>query len=255
MAGHEAFNPALWNIRASGYEGLQWVNEANPIKELIRRLGLKGNEFVVDVGTGTQAVLHAIEPFLYRGGQIVGFDRSFAMLSAGQTSREPKPKLFIADAAHIPLYGEVADIAIARQVIHHIKTPEDAIKEMARIVKPGGRVVIAEHVVVSESVMPFERRLFGIKEPGRHLWLPSQLVSLVLNTGRFSRVESFAGCIPGYSMFSDWLGKSGLPKDIRKRVLKCLRKASDEVKRELNIKVTRDDVIMNGHYLCVIAEK
>lgn len=250
-----AFAAGLWEVRARKYGEPQWVKESDPMEEMLSRLNLRGDEFVVDVGTGTQTILRAFEAALCRGGKVVGFDLSPVMLKAGEACKNPNSKLLVADAIHIPLRDEVADIAIARQVIHHIRVPEDAVKEMARAVRPGGKVVIAEHVVKNEKVMAFERKLFDIKEPGRHLWQPYQLVSLVRNTDSFSKVDCFTGYISNYPMFREWLGKSGLPENIQERALAYLKNAPSEVKQELNIQVTQDEVTMNGYYSCVIAEK
>lgn len=252
-----AFSVENWKTRAQRYGELEWVKESRPIEETLSRLNLRGDEFVVDVGTGTQAVLRAFEAVLCRGGKVVGFDLSFAMLKAGQDWKSSNSKLLVADAISIPLCDRTADIAIARQVIHHIRVPEDALKEMVRVVRPGGRVVVAEHVVKNENVMAFERKLFGIKEPGRHLWLPYQLASLVEGTGSFSKVDCFTSYIPNYPMLRGWLEKSGLSEEVQGVALACLKNAPSEVKEELNIQVVQDEdeVTMDGYYACVIAEK
>jgi len=251
-----AFDPSIWRRRATHYSELSWVSAADPMKEVFLRLKLQGSEFVVDVGTGSQAILRAIEPFLGQGGRVIGFDLSPEMLGVGVAGGQWRPNVFVADAKHIPLDDEIADIVIARQVIHHIEDPREAIREMVRIVRPGGKIVVAEHVVMSSDLMGFERGLFDLKEPGRHLWLPDQLLKLLTeNTVGFSKVDFIAGYIPGYSMIKDWAKNGGLSEEDQKRIFSYLNDASDEIKQALNLEIAPDDVTMDGHYLCVISQK
>ena len=50
------------------------------------------------------------------------------------------------DAHALPLEDESVDAVFAHMVLHSLASPERAIREMARVVRPGGRVVIVDFV-------------------------------------------------------------------------------------------------------------
>ena len=100
---------------------------------------------VVDVGTGTGYLL----PTLARHfDHVVGVEPVDRML---ETARRrvvhhglANVELRAGDLAELPIDAEAADLAIAVLVLHHVPTPRDAMAELFRIVRDGGRVLIVE---------------------------------------------------------------------------------------------------------------
>lgn len=100
---------------------------------------------VVDIGTGTGAML----PYLAEiADQVVGIDPSRKMLRfARQRARRlgiPQLELHVAHAEKLPLRSGVFDAAFAVLVLHHVSKPVDAVLEMARVVRPGGHVIVLD---------------------------------------------------------------------------------------------------------------
>jgi ubiquinone/menaquinone biosynthesis C-methylase UbiE len=52
--------------------------------------------------------------------------------------------LYSADAYTLPLESESVDYVMANMFLHHVEKPGQAILEMTRILKPGGKLVIAD---------------------------------------------------------------------------------------------------------------
>ncbi len=118
------------------------VQRARAIGKLVPR-GIK----VADIGTGTGIL--AVE--LARAGvHVIGVDSSPRMLAtAGDKIREHAIRdieLRRGDATALPLADGEVDAAVAHMVLHYVSSPAVAVREMARVVRPGGRVVIVDFV-------------------------------------------------------------------------------------------------------------
>jgi ubiquinone/menaquinone biosynthesis C-methylase UbiE len=97
---------------------------------------------VADVGTGTGFLAEAA---LDAGARVIGVDISDAMLA--QVSARLAGKAFEArhgDTEALPLATGEADAVVANMVLHHAPDPQTAIHEMARVLKPGGRLVVTD---------------------------------------------------------------------------------------------------------------
>jgi demethylmenaquinone methyltransferase/2-methoxy-6-polyprenyl-1,4-benzoquinol methylase len=131
----------------------------------IDSLHLTGRETLLDVCTGTADVaLEARRPGGARPGaaRVLGIDFSGAMLAlgarkigaAGETNRIV---LVRGDAMRLPAGDASADAATVAFGIRNVERPEVACAEMARVLRPGGRLAILEF---SEPTLPGLRRLY-----------------------------------------------------------------------------------------------
>ena len=100
---------------------------------------------LVDIGTGTGRM---IERFGQSATHATGIDRSPEMLRLARAKLADSPfthwDLKQGDIAALPIEDGSADTVIIHQVLHFIPAPETAIAEAARIVAPGGRLIIID---------------------------------------------------------------------------------------------------------------
>lgn len=100
---------------------------------------------VLDVGCGDGAALSAA--LSRRGGRVTGLDLDPRMLDAARTRAEAESvdlRLVPGRAEALPFADETFDRVVAVTVLCFIPQADQAIAEMARVLKPGGRLVIGE---------------------------------------------------------------------------------------------------------------
>ena len=98
---------------------------------------------LVDIGTGTGRM---IELFGAAADHAIGVDRSPEMLRLARTKLDGSNgwELRQGDITALPLADGSADTVILHQVLHFIPAPEAALAEAARLLAPGGRLLIAD---------------------------------------------------------------------------------------------------------------
>lgn len=96
-----------------------------------------------DIGAGAGFVT---EGLLKRGLRVIAVDRSEAMLAEmkNRFGEGGAIEYRIGEAESLPLEVSSVDYVFANMFLHHVESPPAAIREMARILKPGGRLVITD---------------------------------------------------------------------------------------------------------------
>jgi SAM-dependent methyltransferase len=110
---------------------------------LMEALGLRTGELVLDVGCGSGS-LHG--RLAQAGARIVGIDTSPGMLrEAAEQARSAGLPVALArgDAQAIPLADACTPALIASHMLYHVPDRERALREMRRVLAPGGRAVLA----------------------------------------------------------------------------------------------------------------
>jgi phosphatidylethanolamine/phosphatidyl-N-methylethanolamine N-methyltransferase len=123
----------------------------------IQHLGLKPNEMVLEVGIGTGLNLPLYPPSC----RLTGIDLSGDMLDKAveraQKLAMPNVTLKVMDATSMDFAENEFDKAVATYTISAVPDPVAVLREMRRVVKPGGALVILNH-------FRSERRLSGFVE-------------------------------------------------------------------------------------------
>jgi demethylmenaquinone methyltransferase/2-methoxy-6-polyprenyl-1,4-benzoquinol methylase len=128
----------------------------------IRSLELTGREVLLDVCTGTADVALEARRAAAGASRVVGVDFAGAMLAIGgrkvKGSAEPHRVLLVrGDAMRLPVGDAAVDAATVAFGIRNVEQPEAACREMARALRPGGRLAILEF---GEPRLPGLRTLY-----------------------------------------------------------------------------------------------
>jgi demethylmenaquinone methyltransferase/2-methoxy-6-polyprenyl-1,4-benzoquinol methylase len=103
-------------------------------------LRLRPGEKVLDLGAGTGV---STEELSRAGAYVVGVDISLGMLAVGRRTR-PKVSLVAGDALALPFADHTFDAVTTSFVIRNVANTPGALRELARVTRPGGRMVICE---------------------------------------------------------------------------------------------------------------
>ncbi|MEV5529007.1 class I SAM-dependent methyltransferase [Streptomyces prunicolor] len=109
----------------------------------VAELGLRAGDRVLDAGCGTGRALPPLRAAVGRSGVVVGADLTPAMLEAAvRAGRGRDGRLLLADVAALPLRSESLDAVFAAGLIAHLPQPEENLRELARVVRPGGSLAL-----------------------------------------------------------------------------------------------------------------
>ena len=120
-----------------------------------------GRWTVGDLGCGTGQVSAALAPFVSR---VIAVDTSAAMLQAAKKRLHNvgNVELRRGELESLPIDDARLDAATLMLVLHHVPEPDRALAEVARVLKPGGRVLLVD-------MLPHDRE--GYRQQMGHVWL------------------------------------------------------------------------------------
>jgi ubiquinone/menaquinone biosynthesis C-methylase UbiE len=106
------------------------------VESLLSRVRLKG--CILDDGCGNGFLSEEVARRIGPADLLVGVDLSMGML---EKAKGRHTALVHADSEHLPFADHSFDTVIARSLLHHLPHPDDGIREIARVLKPGGEFV------------------------------------------------------------------------------------------------------------------
>jgi ubiquinone/menaquinone biosynthesis C-methylase UbiE/DNA-binding transcriptional ArsR family regulator len=143
----EAAAQDYFQKQASNWDRIRTLHvaEAEVEAAMLASLGTETVELLVDIGTGTGRILELFASHYIRG---LGFDLSTAMLAYA------RPRLDRAGINHaqvrqgdiydLPLADGTAGVVVMHQILHYLSDPGRALGEAARLLAPGGKLLIVD---------------------------------------------------------------------------------------------------------------
>ena len=159
---------------------------------LVSLLEVGPSHDVLDVGCGLGDDASIVGKVLTEGGAVIGIDRSRVMIGEArqriQGSGLPIDFLVV-DAHHLTFPDATFDRCLAVQVLEHLTDPQQAFAEMARVTRPGGRILVAEPDWGTLTVSSSDRQVTRIILQSvsdrviRNGWIGRQLAGMFVTSG------------------------------------------------------------------------
>jgi len=181
---------------------------------------------VLDVATAAGHTALAVAPLARR---VVGVDLTPAMLPVASRLAQERGLTNVefveGDAERLPAADETFDRVVCRIALHHFPDPAQAVREMARVLKPGGRVAFVDNIVPPDpAAAAFVNRFETLRDPSHHWLFPlSELVAMFREAGLdVTHVETLDKAMD----FHDWTGRMRVPPSLEAELWAMLTTAT-----------------------------
>jgi SAM-dependent methyltransferase len=186
VSSHNEVVRESFTVQAKAFAGNPWVTDEERIHRLVAAARLKGDERVLDVACGPGYIAEA---FARAAREAIGVDLTAAMLAIAEERTKERGtsnvSFRIADVQKLPFEGEEFDVVVSRLALHHMQNPGQVVREMARVCKPGGTVLV-EDIYGSEHPerAAYQDRWEKLRDPSHVRTLPlSELLKLFHEAG------------------------------------------------------------------------
>ncbi len=133
------WRPILGRV-AKGLDGPSMDDE---VRIAVEALGLRPGQVALDVACGTGRFTRAFGEAVGPGGLSIGLDGSVTMLGKALAAPNPPSVTYLrADAVDLPLSDSTVDAVCCFAALHMFANPDAALDSFARVLKPGGSVVM-----------------------------------------------------------------------------------------------------------------
>ncbi len=181
MSSHNEVVRESFSAQAEAFAANPWVTDEERIRHLVGAARLKGDERVLDVATGPGYIAEA---FAREAREVIGVDLTAAMLAiAEERTRQRGIKnvsFRIGDVQHLPFENEEFDVVVSRLALHHMQNAAQVVREMARVCRLGGTVLVEDiHGSEHSERAAYQDRWEKLRDPSHvrtlpiseHLWL------------------------------------------------------------------------------------
>ncbi|WP_371657962.1 class I SAM-dependent methyltransferase [Streptomyces sp. NBC_00280] len=129
-------------VRAADWDS-RFPDDGPAYAAAVAELRLREGARVLDAGCGTGRALAPLRTAVGPSGVVLGVDLTPAMLEAAtRAGRGLDGQLLLADAAALPLRSDSLDAVFAAGLIAHLPHPGENLRELARVVRPGGTLAL-----------------------------------------------------------------------------------------------------------------
>ncbi|MBC7315924.1 MAG: methyltransferase domain-containing protein [Chloroflexi bacterium] len=209
----------------------------------------------LDIGTGTGHTAFAVAPHV---AYVLGIDFTPQMLAEGEALRAQKglTNVFftVADAHALPIASATVDLVTCRRAAHHFTDLPQALAEMRRALRPGGRLVIDDRSVPEEDWPDTAMNYLDTLHDPSHVreYRASEWVSLLEAAGlRVEAVEPYLQHRP----LASSLVERAAPKDAR-AIYAFLEGLEEAQRQALGVREVNGELYINHWYamLAAVAE-
>ncbi len=133
----------------------------------------------------------------------------------------PNVELLVGDALAMPFPDGAFDLATSGRTLHHLARPEAAIRELARVVRPGGLVLVVDQIAPDgPGAAALQERIETLRDPSHVRGLRrAELDELAASVGTIVAADDRDHDLP----VEDWMERSRTPEAGRTEIRSRLR--------------------------------
>jgi SAM-dependent methyltransferase len=133
---------AFFEVRAAGWDA-RFGDDLPAYGMAVAAGEPRPGDLALDVGCGTGRALPALAAAVGPTGRVLGIDLTPAMLTeAGAKAGDGCAALVLADCRRLPIADGSAGLVFAAGLVQHLPDPRAGLAELARVTRPGGRLVL-----------------------------------------------------------------------------------------------------------------
>lgn len=185
----KALSRSNFGRQAAAYAGNCLLADRENLNDILALLQISMTDRLLDVATGTGFLAAAMAE---SAGEVLATDLTLEMLQKARTiiGNQPNVTYALADAENLPFSRGAFDAVTCRVALHHFPDPLASITEMARVCRPGGRVMIMD-IVSSEdpSRSEYHNRMEKLRDRSHVREYPRSVLERMI-TGAGLRIET-----------------------------------------------------------------
>ena len=221
---------------AENYAGASVVHRQGPdLDALIERVRKTGAQRALDVGCGAGHTAHAMAPHV---GQVVALDLTEEMLEQTRLAADElgldNLETRRGDAEALPFDNAAFDLVACRLCAHHFGDPAAALREIRRVLAPGGRFFLIDIVAPETAAFDTFLQAFEVVRDPSHVrdHSVSQWTEMIERAGLSNHSVT---CWPMPQVFETWARRIGATPTARAALVEMFESAPTEVRRHFEV--------------------
>jgi ubiquinone/menaquinone biosynthesis C-methylase UbiE len=192
-------------------------------------------DLVLDIATGTGNTALALAPLVLR---VTGLDVASAMLDQArgraQAEKIKNAEFVSGSAEEIPFPDAEFSLVVSRHAPHHFHRLDKFLSEVRRVLKPGGRFVVADQISPSAEIADWVDRWERTRDPSHFRQRTVAEWKEMAATAGFSWVQDKA--VPYELPFDWWVKQAGCAEKTIQELQEQANTADEAVRRQMGIK-------------------
>src|SRR5215469_1635731 len=202
---------------------------------LVEMSAPKPVDLVLDVATGTGNTALALAPLVLR---VTGLDVASAMLDQArgraQAEKIQNAEFVSGSAEEIPFPDAEFSLVVSRHAPHHFHGLHKFLSEVRRVLKPGGRFVVADQISPSAEIADWVDRWERTRDPSHFRQRTVAEWQEMAVAAGFSWIQDKA--VPYELPFDWWVKQAGCGQEAVRELQEQAGTADEVVRREMGIK-------------------